>query len=105
MPVGWDAWISDNLLEQVAPGDTQSVVVSFLIPATAMVGDYALANFEAFLSSPAGLHIGGTDIKAIVVQEQAPIPTLAEWGLIVLLLVLLAIATRVVLKRRRVVTD
>ena len=103
MPAGWNAWISDSLLEQVAPGDTQSVVVSFLIPATAMVGDYALANFEAFLSSPAGLHIGGTDIKAIVVQEQAPIPTLTEWGLIVLVLVLLALGTWVFFWRRKVV--
>jgi hypothetical protein len=46
------------------------------------------------------LHKGGG--VTVIPEEQEPIPTLTEWGLIALMLVLLALATWVFFKRRKV---
>jgi len=102
MPAGWDAWVLDSLLEQVGPGETQDVTVVFSVPSTASPSDSAVVNFEVYLL-PEREHIGGTDVKATVVQEEQ-IPTLTEWGLIIFCVLLFGFMTWMVVRKRKGVT-
>jgi hypothetical protein len=99
---------SSGVFRIVAAGENQNIIqagnaatINFHIKATAPLGetDLTLSNLAA--SDPDGQPLDAIGNDGAIDVIAAPVPTLSEWGIIILVTVLLAIGV-VMLRRRRI---